>query len=337
MRNLSVLLLASCISLAMSTAISAEAMSPGSHKSLKAGSGTWDCYVPKSYADKADEFFPVLYISNPSGDPGFRGLEAWSERRGVILVTINDSKNGPTEPNIVAQDAVLGESDKLLRVHPCLRYATGQSGAGAASMKMITRYPDRFAGAMIQVHSAGPPPKHVAVVYVGGRTDDTHPWAAVKTAYETAKGMGCPARFIDDPGTHDTAVHIGEAQAALLDWLLLSTCAAHPKLDKAGLASGLARLQAELAAIRESPAADQPQRCETLLDIPVVANDKKLGLELRQVWMDGVMAAADAAGDKNREHEVLMHAADHPAFASCGPKATKALNERLKALRSEEP
>jgi hypothetical protein len=317
--------------------LAAESMSPGPHLKLQAGTGTWDCYVPKAYAEKPDERFPVLYISNPSGNPGFRQLEPWADRRGVILITINDSKNGPSEPNIVAQDAVLAESDKALRIHPCLRYATGQSGAGAASILFISRYPDRFAGAMVQVHSAGPPPKHVAVIYVGGRADDTHPWSAVKAAYDAAKSMGCPARFIDDPGTHDTAVHIGEAQAVLLDWLLLSTCLSHPKLDKPSVANGIARIEAELATIGQAPAAEQPQRCETLLDIPVVANDKKLGATLRQTWLDSVTAAAAAAGGKNDEHLVLVRASEHPAFAGCNAKSVKAVNERLKVLRNEEP
>jgi hypothetical protein len=205
MRTLPFVLL---VSLIVSNA-AAESLAPGPHRGLKAGAGTWDCYVPKGYGERADERFPALYISNPSGNPGFRSLEAWADRRGVLLITINDSKNGPSEPNIVAQDAVLAESEKNLRLHPCLRYATGQSGAGAASIMLVNRYPDRFAGVMVQVHSAGPPPKHVAVVYVGGRTDDTHPWSAVKGAYDTAKSTGCPARFIDDPGNHDTAVHIG--------------------------------------------------------------------------------------------------------------------------------
>jgi hypothetical protein len=315
----------------------AEDLAPGKHAGLKAGAGTWDCYLPKSYGEKADERLPALYISSPGGNPGFRSLEPWAERRGIVLITINDSKNGPSEPNIAAQDAVLAESDKRLRLHPCLRYATGQSGAGAASILFVNRYPDRFAGVMVQVHSAGPPPRHVAVVYVGGRTDDTHPWSAVKDAYEAAKSAGCPARFIDDPGNHDTAVHIGEAQAVLLDWLVLSTCVSHPKLDRAGVAAGVARIQAELSAIGTAPAAERPGRSETLLDIPAVANDKKLGSALRQTWLDGVISAADAASGKVEAHACLMRAAEHPTFGSCNPKLTKSVKDRLKSLRDEEP
>ncbi|MBA2482659.1 MAG: hypothetical protein H0V44_18505, partial [Planctomycetes bacterium] len=199
--------------LCVTVAAGSEGLAPGTHKALKAGAGTWGCFIPKAYADRPDERFPVLYISSPGGHPGFNSLEPWAERRGVILISVDDSQNGPSEPIIAAQDAVLAESDKVLRLHSCLRYATGQSGAGAASSMFVNRYPDRFAGVMVQVHSAGPPPKHVAVVYVGGREDTTHPWSAVKGGFETAKSSGCPARLVDDPGTHDSAVHFGERAA----------------------------------------------------------------------------------------------------------------------------
>ena len=62
---------------------------PGSHKKNKCDNGskyTFDVYIPKAYAEKSDRHFPVLYLSSPGANPGFRKLEKWAEENEFLLI-----------------------------------------------------------------------------------------------------------------------------------------------------------------------------------------------------------------------------------------------------------
>ena len=62
------------------TGFSENPKTPGSYKGNKCDNGskwTFDVYIPKAYAEKPEKHFPVLYISSPSANPGFRKLEKW--------------------------------------------------------------------------------------------------------------------------------------------------------------------------------------------------------------------------------------------------------------------
>ena len=66
--------------------------------SIGAPECTLDIWIPKTYPTDTKRHFPIVYISGPGGNPGLYGLENWADRNGVILVTINASKNGPRSP-----------------------------------------------------------------------------------------------------------------------------------------------------------------------------------------------------------------------------------------------
>ncbi len=318
-------------------ALPAVELKPGMNDKLPAGSYTWSCYLPKAYAEKPEARFPVVYLSSPGGNPGNWDLEKWAERNGVIIIGINESKNGPWEIIREAQAAVLPASEAALRLHPALRYAMGTSGGGAASIELIRSSPERFAGVLVNVHSAGPPAKHVACVYIGGETDTTHPIGAVRATAAAAKSQGNPVRFVADPGDHNSACHYGERAEPYLDWLLLSTCIQHPNLTPTELAEGSARIKAELDAIATvSDAAKRLTRCETLLDIPPIALDKRLGPVLRKTWIDTAMSSV-GGGDPMATHAILMRVSEHPQFGSVDKKDGKALLAALADLRKEEP
>ena len=324
--------------LALAAVASALDLRTGWNRKIAESDTTWDCYVPTGYLEATDSRFPVLYTSSPGGNPSAFGLEAWADRRGVLVVAINDSKNGPWEPILHAQDLVWTAAERELRLHPCLRYATGMSGGGAASVALIKKHPDQFAGVLVNVHSAGGLPRHIAAVYVGGLADTTHPCAAVRGTAEGLKSSGNQVWYIEDPGDHDTAVHVGERAMPLMDWLLFATCANHPRLDPAGRTAGAARIDGELAAIAALPdAAARLPRCETLLRLPLLLADKTLGRKLVATWGDAVLAAAAAAATPGEAHRLLTRFTEHALFPVIDPKQRKDIAERLKVLRKDEP
>ncbi len=318
-------------------ALAALDLHPGANAKLAAGTFTWDCYLPKQYAEKPEARFPVMYLQAPWPNTGTWGLEGWAEKRGVILISINESCNDASDTTVrAAQAAVMAAADAHVRLHPALRYTFGTSGGGKRSIMLINSAPERFAGSFINVHSAGPPPKHMACVYVGGEADTTHPIAALRGTVASARSQGNQVTFIADPGDHDTACHNGDRAAPYLDWLLFATCMQHPKLTPADLAEGGARIDAEIAEIAALAAVtDRVRRCETLLAIAPIAGNKRLGGVLRTTWIDAAMSTV--GGEPIEVHKTLTAVAENPLFASVDAKAGKALVIELKALRKDEP
>ncbi len=318
-------------------AFAGEELRAGMNKAIQAGNTVYDCWLPKAYFEQPERRFPVLYLSHPGGNPGSWGFQDWAERRGVILIGLTESKNGPWDVIDRSQDGTWADAEKRLRLHPCLRYAAGVSGGGAASVRLIAKHPDQFAGVLVNVHSATSGlPKHCAAVYVGGLKDDVHGFASVRGAADSLKSMGMQVWFIEDPGNHDTAVHMGKRAEPLMDWLLFSSCLAHPKLDKAGLAEGAARVEAEMVEIAALPAAARGERYATLMRIPSISLDKKVGPALRAAWSEAAISASEGA-EPIAAHDALLAVAEHEQFAGVDPKVRKDIGERLKALRKDEP
>lgn len=318
-------------------AFAGEELRAGMNKAIQAGNTVYDCWLPKAYFEQPERRFPVLYLSHPGGNPGSWGFQDWAERRGVILIGLTESKNGPWDVIDRSQDGTWADAEKRLRLHPCLRYAAGVSGGGAASVRLIAKHPDQFAGVLVNVHSATSGlPKHCAAVYVGGLKDDVHGFSSVRGAADSLKSMGMQVWFIEDPGNHDTAVHMGKRAEPLMDWLLFSSCLAHPKLDKAGLAEGAARVEAEMVEIAALPAAARGERYATLMRIPSISLDKKVGPALRAAWSEAAISASEGA-EPIAAHDALLAVAEHEQFAGVDPKVRKDIGERLKALRKDEP
>lgn len=185
-----------------STVAGSVPTTPGAHKKLPCPKNpklTYDIYLPKGYSAVAGsapvEGYPALFISSPGANPGFRGYEAWADANGVLLVGINDSRNGDWKPIIEAQDAVL-DAVKAYRIHPCLRFATGQSGGGQASGLLTASHPKEFAGALLQCHSVfegmttKPPASHLCYGFIGGLKDTTHPDSVVREGAARARKTG---------------------------------------------------------------------------------------------------------------------------------------------------
>ena len=330
--------------LLLSSFVVADELKAGRNAKLPAGNTayTWDCYLPKAYFANPQERFPVMYLSSPGGDPtawNNYGIEPWAERRSIIIIGINDSSNAAGLKVIrAAQAAVVRASDEKLRLHPALRYAMGTSGGGACSILLIESAPERFAGVFVNVHTAGPPAKHVACVYVGGEADTVIPIDLVRAAAEKAKSNGNPVRFVADPGNHDLAWLRGKDAEPYLDWLLFSTCISHPRLTPADITAGKARLSAELTEVAAvADPAELLTRCETLLEIPAFLADKQVAVSLGKMWTKVALDTANAGGDPIATHKLLLRVAEHPQFPRIDPNDSKVLLAELKELRNTDP
>ena len=315
-----------------------EELHAGMNKNLQAVGTVYDCFLPQAYLDEPARRFPVLYASTPYGNPGAYGLEAWAERRGIVVIGLTDSKNEISWEEIDRiQIAVWADAEKRLRLHPCLRFACGQSGGGAASVRLIAKHPDQFAGVLVNVHSASNGlPKYLSAVYNGGLKDTTHPISAVKGAADSCRSQGMQVWYNEDPGDHDTAVAMGTKAEPFMDWLLFSTCISNPKLDKASFTEGLTRIESEMTAIAALKAVDRGVRYATLLRIPSIALDKKVGASLRGAWAQSAIEACDGA-EPLAAHEALRTVSEHEMFAGVEAKLRKDISERLKVLRKDEP
>lgn len=103
-------------------------------------------YLPTGYRE--DRAWPVLFSFSPAGvgtDPVER-FRAAAERCGYILVGSNDSRNGPLEPALRAQEALWKDVHARFRVDPRRSCATGFSGGARMAMLLALRHPKAFAG-----------------------------------------------------------------------------------------------------------------------------------------------------------------------------------------------
>lgn len=170
---------------------------PGAHKQIpckKNAKLTYDLYLPSGYEAVAKPGFrgyPAVFLSSPQKNPGFRSLEKWADKNGVILVTFNDSENGPTDQIIKVQDAVWESLDDL-RIHPTLRFASGFSGAGAASMVLAHRKPKEVAGVILHCHSILIPklPKTLAISWLYRTKDEYQGFIGFMGSTDVARGAG---------------------------------------------------------------------------------------------------------------------------------------------------
>jgi len=333
---LSLLLL---VALATSAARAAEP-APGKQTRLpckKNASYTYDLYVPKAYAENAEKKFPVLFLSSPGANPGFMSLENWAEKNGVLLVGINDSKNEiPFKTIFEIQDDVIQTVEATLRLHPCLRFSIGFSGAGWASMHMADRYPDKHAGVVMMGHSANGTmcAKHISVAFIHGEKDETHPVSAALGAYQAFKSRGNPVRKIIVPGRgHQPGTR--EEMETMLNWMLGWQRLVHPKLPPKDRADAMAELKKR---IEECPkiqsAAARLEEAQLLFDLPDI--DKSPSYRtLAGAWFSGRLELAQSRNDPVEKLYDLLQTQDDPRARQCPAAELQKLTAELNELRKQ--
>lgn len=106
-------------------------------------------YMPSAYSD--ERTWPIIYALSPSGDgeTPVRLLAGAAERFGYIVMGSNNSRNGPWEPILAAQQAMMKEAADRFRLDPKRSYAAGFSGGARAALDMALSHRRRFAGVIL--------------------------------------------------------------------------------------------------------------------------------------------------------------------------------------------
>ncbi|MFA5338621.1 MAG: hypothetical protein WC317_00545 [Candidatus Omnitrophota bacterium] len=116
--------------------------------SFNAGSASYRYTVrlPSNYDTKTKR--PVLFCFDPNGngEDAAKRFAYAADNLGWIVVGSHDAKNGPWEPIVSAQEAMLKDIPKRFRVDEKRFYAAGLSGGARMSFKMAYGHPAQFKG-----------------------------------------------------------------------------------------------------------------------------------------------------------------------------------------------
>lgn len=317
----------------------AEDFTPGNHRDVDTGvpGQTFHCHIPPAYAEKKTEDFPVVFISDAGGNPGFHDLEGWADRNEVVLITINGSKNGDWAPINAAQDAVTGAAFKQLRLDGCLRFSMGNSGAGWASATLAEKFADAWGGVLILINArrGAKIPKHVALAWLAGRKDTTFPAKMTESDYEAGRSEGHPVRIKVFPDKGHEGMP-SEDEQAMLSWMLELQRYSHPKRTKEEVEAGAKRLAAraaELAASAGSPAV--ATECDALLGVDAVAKSKEAAA-LRLAWCHATLAGAGEGVEPIARYRVLESVAASDRAPALPAAERKELQARMAELRKDK-
>jgi len=102
---------------------------------LKSADTHYNLYLPSSY-DPVKKW-PLLFVFSPGGNARFEQYKETAEKIGWILVGSVECRNGPMEPIIRHQDALMEEVMARFSVHPHRLYATGGSGGARMAFRML--------------------------------------------------------------------------------------------------------------------------------------------------------------------------------------------------------
>jgi len=118
---------------------------------LAAMSGTYHykLWVPEGYSADPKKTWKTIFIADPSGKAKLGAMGDWIKAHGYIAVMLEESKNGPWEPNIGNFLSAHEDVVKRMRVAEGKKVATGFSGGARASSLFVTLVPG-FGGLIFQ-------------------------------------------------------------------------------------------------------------------------------------------------------------------------------------------
>lgn len=316
---------------------------PGRHKDIACQGDqgfTYGLLIPAAYAAEPERKFPVLFLSSPGGNPGFIRMERWAERRGVILVAINDTKNniGLAKWDEIQAD-VIKSVESTLRLHPCLRFSMGLSGAAMASMRLANHYNDKHAGVLMLAHSGngedGRLAKHVAVAFVFAENDKVHGAGSVRGVARSLERKGNPVRQVCGDWGHSNGPH--EHHVKFLDWMLDLQRLVHPYLppeERKAAADEVAKRVGALAGTSD-PAA-RLKEAEALLALPESVT-RRHSKELHAGWFSAAFNLGDAETDVVAKHSALTALSEDERIARCASADRRKLSKLLTKMRRSSP
>ena len=105
-------------------------------------------YLPSTYTPERK--WPVVFCFDPAGagERPVQLLEKAAETYGFILMGSRDSRNGPLEPILKAQNALWKEARSRFALEDGRCYAAGFSGGARAAIRMALDHPGAFAGVL---------------------------------------------------------------------------------------------------------------------------------------------------------------------------------------------
>lgn len=314
-----------------------EALKQGFHDKVPVPGTAWtyDAYLPKGYDDHPERQYPTLFLSSPGANPESRPWHSWADRRGMVVICINDSKNG-IDFGVIdkIQDAVLTASAAAIRIHRVLRYSSGVSGGAWCSIRLGLRHPDAWAGVQISAHSGNGDiaPKTCAIAFFSGRVDKVHDFSTQEAAANVYRANGNAVWFVAHEGGHIYG-DVAKDLIPQIDYLYYQTVVALPLLTTAERNAMVAVLKEDLERISAvADAAERRSRYEEMADIPQLTKSP-LGTELAAAWIGAVQAQS---GEPRDRHFALATATTHPLFAGAPKEPRKLVQDVLKTLQKDK-
>ncbi len=163
--------------------------------------------------------YPALFCFHHSGD----GIEMTrlfsyaSYQLNWLVVGFMDTKNGPWEPIVAAQESVLNDIQKKYNIDKNRLYTAGFSGAARMAYALAYKHPDQFKGVIACGAGFGleEPSSWVAVYMIVGEDDCNI--AEVKKAYTKLGYIGAKRNLFVFKGGHEMPGKEIINQA--LDWI----------------------------------------------------------------------------------------------------------------------
>lgn len=160
--------------------------------------------LPSNYEEAGE--CPVLFCFDPSGDgtEAVRKFAFAAEKYGWIIVGSLNAKNGPWEPILSAQKAMLKDVKKKYNTDESKYYAAGFSGGARMSYTMAYGNPSKFKGVIAcgAGFGQGNISKKVAVYHCVGQADSAA-MDEMKKAHVELQRKGVKTELNIFQGGHD--------------------------------------------------------------------------------------------------------------------------------------
>ncbi len=216
-------------------------------------------YIPEDYS--ADKNYPALMLlhglglngQNPNavinsneGVPVRRALEEYKDTilivpvAGAGWITLNDDPNNAVFPNgsldyangitesawLQAADALYAELTENLGIDENRLYLSGYSRGGQATLYMLNKYPERFAGAIVMVATgdvnAAANLAKTPIWIFANTNDDAMVYDEVVKLVDAVKAAGGEIKLTTGDTVHDAGPWT-TAEATLIEWLYSQT------------------------------------------------------------------------------------------------------------------
>lgn len=315
-----------------------EVLRAGHHKRIPYGEGwTCDLVVP---ADTGTPL-PVLFLFSPGGNPDVGRWKAWADANAVVVVGVNDSRNG-VDSAIIArmQQAVSAAIEPLVSAHPFLRYSGGFSGGGWCALYMARTMGDAHAGALVMGHHLldfdfAPVPKHVPIYFLWGERDPAFSPATMPGVERRLKDQGFVTRLQGIPGIAHTDPALDLQQHAVSVLMELASVT-HPRLSAEERQAAWERVGKRIAALASAEPEAGLAAAEALFEVPGLEQTRPADhRQLVATWFDLTFARASAVTEPVESHAQLDVLATHPRTAQIDAGRKKKLATQMATLRKD--